>query len=131
VIDGKVAGMILAYRLPDEDDAEDLDELPEFIRPMVELEQCVPGSFYINMIATFPQYRNMSIGTKLMGMVDSLARDAACSISSIEVFSQNQGALRLYQRLGYELAEKRPVVPHECHPYDGELLLLTRHVENR
>jgi ribosomal protein S18 acetylase RimI-like enzyme len=131
VVDGRVAGMILAYRLPDEDDAEDLDELPEFIRPMVELEQCVPGSFYINMIATFPQYRNMSIGTKLMGMVDSLASDAACSISSIEVFAQNEGALRLYQRLGYELAEKRPVVPHECHPYDGELLLLTRPVENR
>jgi ribosomal protein S18 acetylase RimI-like enzyme len=128
VIDGKVAGMILAYCLPDEDYAEDLDELPEFIRPMVELEQCVPGSFYINMIATFPQYRNMSIGTKLMGIVDRLANDAACSISSIEVFEQNTGALRLYQRLGYEIVEKRRVVPHECHPYDGELLLLTRNV---
>lgn len=126
VTDGKVAGMVLAYRLPDEDNAEDLDELPEFIRPMVELEQCVPGSFYINMLATFPQYRNMSIGTKLMGMVDSLASDAGCSTTSIEVFEQNEGALRLYQRLGYELAERRRVVPHECHPYDGELLLLTR-----
>jgi ribosomal protein S18 acetylase RimI-like enzyme len=130
VIDGKVAGMILAYRLPDVDDAEDLDELPEFIRPLVELEQCVPGSLYINMIATFPQYRNMSIGTKLMGIVDRLANDAACSISSLEVFEQNTGALRLYQRLGYEVAEKRRVVPHECHPYDGELLLLTRTVGN-
>ncbi len=131
VIDDKVAGMILAYRLPDEDNAEDLDELPEFIRPMVELEQCVPGSFYINMLATFPQYRNMSIGTKLMRMVDSLASDAGCSLTSIEVFAQNEGALRLYRRLGYEVAEKRRVVPHECHPYDGELLLLTRHVEIR
>ena len=131
VIDGKVAGMILAYRLPDVDDAEDLDELPEFIRPLVELEQCVPGSLYINMIATFPQYRNMSIGTKLMGIVDRLANDAACSISSLEVFEQNTGALRLYQRLGYEVADKRRVVPHECHPYDGELLLLTRKVVNR
>jgi ribosomal protein S18 acetylase RimI-like enzyme len=130
-IDGKVAGMILGYRLPDEENAEDLDELPEFIRPMVELEQCVPSSFYINMLATFPQYRNMSIGTKLMGIVDRLASDADCSISSLEVFDQNEGALRLYQRLGYEIAEKRRVVPHECHPYDGELLLLTRHVENR
>jgi ribosomal protein S18 acetylase RimI-like enzyme len=73
----------------------------------------------------------MSIGTRLMGMVDRLASDAGCSITSIEVFEQNVGALRLYQRLGYEPAEKRRVVPHECHPYDGELLLLTRHVENR
>jgi len=123
--------MILAYRLPDEDNAEDLDELPEFIRPLVELEQCVPSSFYINMIATFPQYRNMSVGTELMGIVDRLANDAACPKSSIEVFEQNAGALRLYQRLGYEVVEKRRVVPHECHPYDGELLLLTRHVETQ
>jgi len=130
VIDGKVAGMILAYRLPDEDNAEDPEELPGFIRPMVELEQCVPSSFYINMIATFPQYRNMSIGTKLMGIVDRLANDAACSISSLEVFEQNTGALRLYQRLGYEVVDKRRVVPHECHPYDGDLLLLTRRVGN-
>ena len=131
VIDDNVAAMILAYRLPDADNAEDLDELPEFIRPLVELEQCVPASFYINMIATYPQYRNMSIGTKLMSIVDRLASDAGCSISSIEVFDQNEGALRLYQRLGYKIIEKRQVVPHTCHLYDGHILLLTHHVENR
>ncbi|UCB54023.1 MAG: hypothetical protein JSW45_08645 [Thiotrichales bacterium] len=70
-IDIRIAGMILAYRLPDADNAENLDELPAFIRPLVELEQCVPASFYINMIATYPQYRNRSIGTELMGSVDS------------------------------------------------------------
>jgi hypothetical protein len=51
-IDGEVAGMMLAYRLPSGKDADDLDELPEFIRPLVELEQCVPESYYINMVAT-------------------------------------------------------------------------------
>jgi hypothetical protein len=56
-INGAVAGMMLAYRLPDEDGAEDLDSLPEFIRQLVELEQSVPGSFYINMLATFPEFR--------------------------------------------------------------------------
>lgn len=131
VIDDNVAAMILAYRLPDADNAEDLDELPEFIRPLVELEQCVPSSFYINMIATYPQYRNMSAGTKLMGIVDKLANDAGCTISSIEVFDQNEDALRLYQRLGYEIIQKRVVVPHACHPYDGQIVLLTRPVDMR
>jgi len=126
VIDDNVAAMILAYRLPDADNAEDLDELPEFIRPLVELEQCVPSSFYINMIATYPQYRNMSIGTKLMGIVDKAAKDAGCTLSSIEVFDQNEGALRLYQQLGYEIIQKRAVVPHACHPYKGQIVLLTR-----
>jgi len=129
VIDNHIAGMMLAYRLPDVDDAEDLDQFPAFIRPMVELEQCVPSSFYINMLATFSDYRNMSVGTKLMNRVDWLASDAGCTISSIEVFDQNEGALRLYQRLGYKIIEKRPVVPHSSHPYDGNLLLLTRSVD--
>lgn len=128
VADGSIAGMILAYRLPEPEDAENLDDLPEFIRPLVELEQCVPGSFYINMIATFPEFRNRSIGTRLMGIVDGLAQEAGCTLSSIEVFDQNRGAMRLYQRLGYSVLDRRLVVPHPCHPYDGHIVLLTRRV---
>ena len=128
VIDNRVAGMLLAYRLPDSENADSLDEYPEFIRPLIELEQCVPGSFYINMLATYPEFRNQSIGTNLMGIVDRLAKEAGCSLASIEVFEENAGALRLYQRLGYTIMEKRPVIPHPCHPYHGEIVLLTRPV---
>jgi ribosomal protein S18 acetylase RimI-like enzyme len=127
-IDGKVAGMMLAYRLPDKEDAEDLEEFPEFIRPLIELEQCVPGSYYINMLATYPKFRNQSVGTALMATVDQLATEAGCSRSSIEVFEQNEGALRLYQRLGYQIRERRKVIPHSSHPYEGDIVLLTRPV---
>jgi ribosomal protein S18 acetylase RimI-like enzyme len=128
VIDGKTVAMMLAYRLPEAKDAEDLNELPELIRPLVELEQCVPGTYYINMVATFPEHRNMGIGSKLMFVVDQLAKKTGCDILSVEVFEQNAGALRLYQRQGFEIIESRPVVPHSCYPYDTNILLLTRHV---
>lgn len=128
VIDNAIAGMLLAYRLPEEEAAEDLDDFPAFIRPLIELEQCVPGSFYINMLATYPEYRNRSVGTQLMARVDTLARAVGCTHSSIEVFEQNAGALRLYQRLGYKTIEQRPVIPHACHSCSGEILLLTRAV---
>jgi ribosomal protein S18 acetylase RimI-like enzyme len=78
------------------------------------------------MLATYPQYRNQSIGTQLMGLVDHLAQAANYTLTSIEVFEQNAGALRLYQRLGYRIVERRAVVPHPCHPYTGEIVLLTR-----
>jgi len=125
VVNDSIAGMLLAYRLPDDDD-EDLEELPEFIRPCIELEQCVPGSFYINMLATYPEFRNRSIGTMLMSGIDQLASESGCSKTSIQVFDQNEGALRLYLRLGYSTVQKRQVIPHHCHPYTGEILLLTR-----
>jgi ribosomal protein S18 acetylase RimI-like enzyme len=61
-----------------------------------------------------------------MEQVDRLATAAGCTLSSIEVFDENSGALRLYQRLGYEVVEQRPVIPHDCYPCTGEILLLTR-----
>jgi len=127
-IDAEIAGMMLAYRLPEEKEADDLEELPPFIRPLVELEQCVPGSFYINMLAVYPQYRNRGVGTALMDQVDRLAAEASCRYSSIEVFDQNEGALQLYTRLGYRIIERRDVIPHYCYPYDGKIVLLTRSV---
>ena len=126
VVDNNIAGMLLAYRLPDSESTVDLEDFPEFIRPLIELEQCVPGSFYINMLAAYPGYRNHGVGTQLMGMVDQLALDAGCRTISVEVFEQNTGALRLYQRLGYRVVDQRDVVPHACHPYEGKILLLTK-----
>ena len=128
VVNEEIAGMILAYRLPDAADAESLDDYPEFIRPLIELEQCAPGSFYINMLATFPSYRNLGVGAGLMAIVDRLASREHCTLTSVEVFAQNLGAVRLYQRLGYKVAARRKVVPHECHPYDSDIILLTRPV---
>jgi len=124
----KIAGMLLAYQLPTAENAEDLTKFPKFIHPLIELEQCVPGSFYINMLATYPKYRNKGIGKKLMGIVDKLAAEASCTTISIEVFEQNEGALRLYQHLDYRIIEHRKVVPHPCHPYEGRILLLTKSV---
>jgi ribosomal protein S18 acetylase RimI-like enzyme len=126
LINEDIAGMLLAYKLPDSDTEENLEDYPEFIRPLIELEQCVPNSFYINMIATYPQYRNKGVGKALMNIIDSLATEAGCKLISIEVFEQNEGALRLYQRLGYKIIEKRKIIPHSSHPYSGNILLLTR-----
>ena len=126
LVDNEIAGMLLAYRLPDSENSDDLKDLPEFIRPLIELEQCVPDSFYVNMLATYPKYRNKGIGKKLMEIVGKLAVEACCTTISVEVFEQNEGALRLYQHLGYQVIEQRHVVSHACHPYKGRIFLLTK-----
>ncbi|HEM45757.1 MAG TPA: GNAT family N-acetyltransferase, partial [Alphaproteobacteria bacterium] len=51
LIDDHIAGMVLAYRLPESDRDDDSDGLPDFIHPLLELERRVPGSFYVNMLA--------------------------------------------------------------------------------
>ncbi|MEQ5834850.1 GNAT family N-acetyltransferase [Marinobacter sp. NFXS9] len=124
----RVTGMLLGYRLPDAGAAEDLSSLPDFIRPLVELEQQVPASYYINMLATYPAFRGQGIGTALMDNVPEWAHAAGCDLASVEVFEQNPGALRLYQRLGYQIVDSRDVVPHPCYPYTGKVFLLTKPV---
>jgi len=120
--------MLLAYRLPSSENAEPINEFPEFIRPLIELEQCVPNSFYINMLATYPKFRGKGIGKALMELTSILAVEAGSTTISIEVFEQNAGALRLYKHLGYQVADHRKVIPHESHPYEGKIVLLTKGV---
>lgn len=124
--DDEIAAMVLAYPLPTAAEAaEDLNDFPEFVRPMIELEQCVPESFYVNMLAAFPRFRGQGCGSLLMAEVDKMALAKHCKLISIQVFSSNHGALRLYQRLGFEIIERRPMVASDYHAA-ADVLLLTK-----
>lgn len=125
---GEVVALLLAYRLPSADRAPDPAAYPDLERPMVELEARVPDSFYINALASLPQARQRGLGSCLLHIANALAASEGCRELSIQVFEQNTGALRLYRRHGYEIVARRPLVPHSCYPYDGDVLLLTREV---
>jgi ribosomal protein S18 acetylase RimI-like enzyme len=123
--DDEVVAMVLAYRLPEVGE-ENLDELPEVLRPLIELELLVPGTFYVNGLAALPRYQGRGLGSKLLDAATALAADAGCDELSIQVFEQNESAVRLYERYGYRTVARRPVVPHPSYPYDGDVLLMTR-----
>lgn len=129
-VEGKIAGMLLAYPLP-EPTAEELAGLPDIpplLRPLVELEYLVPGSFYVNALAVFEPYRRAGIGGALLAIAETRARDAGCDLLSVQVFAENRDAFRLYERHGYAVADRRPIIAHECYPYSTEVLLMTRPV---
>ncbi|NIA68512.1 GNAT family N-acetyltransferase [Pelagibius litoralis] len=123
-----VAGMLLAYRLPrpDAGDLAALPEIPALLRPLVELEYQVPGSFYVNALAVFPQYRGRGIGRALLTTAEERARAAGCDSLSLQVFAENERARLFYLRHGYGVVDRRPIVAHPCYPYSTEVLLLTR-----
>ena len=126
-VDGRVAAMMLAYRLPEHTNVN-LDELPDLLRPLEELELKVPGTFYINALAAYPEYRGLGLGTRLLEAAHTLASEAGCNELSLEVFEQNEGAIRLYERHGYQEIARLPVVPHPSYPYDGDVVLMTRNL---
>jgi len=124
-VEDSVAALMLAYPLPEHSDVN-LDELPDLLRPLEELEQKVPGTFYINILATYPEFRGLGLGTKLLEAAPALASSAGCSELSLEVFEQNEGAVRLYERHGYREFARLPAVPHPSYPYEGHVVLMTR-----
>jgi ribosomal protein S18 acetylase RimI-like enzyme len=126
-VDGRVAAALLAYRLPEHSDVN-LDELPDLLRPLEELEQKVPGTFYINILAAYPEYRGQGLGTTLLEAARALASEAGCNELSLEVFEQNEDAVRLYERHGYREIARLPAVPHQIYPFDGDVVLMTKMV---
>ncbi len=55
------------------------------------------------------------------------ARNVGLSKTSIQVYGQNLGAVRLYKRLGYKFAKSAAVQDHPCQPYyTGDVLLLMK-----
>jgi ribosomal protein S18 acetylase RimI-like enzyme len=123
----QIAGMLLSYRLPDPCDPSPGDA-PEVVRPLLELESLVPGSWYVNAVAISPGYRGQGVGSRLLGLAEALARAAGATTLSLVVAEANSGAKRLYERLDYACIARRPIVPFPGAPHEGDWLLMTKPV---
>lgn len=130
--DGQVAGMMLGYIVPEPQqvDIDSIGDLPEVFQPFIELEYESVGTFYINALAVFPGVRGHGIGRKLLQAAPRKASRLGTDCISIQVFSQNQGAVKLYENSGYDRVDSRPVLLHPCQPYyDEDVLLLKKSVK--
>lgn len=124
--DGKIAGMVLAYRQPSPFPAFDPDDYPAIIVPLLELESQVPDSWYINALATYEKQRGKGIGTALLESAEEEGRKYRCRTASLIVSSENNGALELYQGRGYKTISSRAVIEIEGKPWHGSWLLMTK-----
>ncbi len=126
---GEVAAMMLGYPLgePSQAARDEVADVPEPVRPFVELEHLSGGTFYVNALAALPGRRGYGLGTALMRAAEDAAAAAEIGRMSVQVFEQNSDAVKLYDRLGYGVAETRPVLSHPCQPYyDGRILLMMK-----
>lgn len=119
-------GMVLSYPIT-EAPTDDPNDLPAPIAPFVELEKRSVGTWYINALAVFSEAQNQGYGTHLLSAAQDLARAAGYNRMSIQVYEQNTGAVRLYERLGYQRVASDPVRLHPAPPfYTGDVLLLMK-----
>lgn len=84
----------------------------------------VPNSWYICGMTVFEQWRSRGLGTQFLAHASRLAEDRGYDRLSLIAFEQNVGSVRLYLRNGFEVLERRDIVPHPMIEYRGQVLLM-------
>lgn len=120
------AGMLLGYPLPDPYDLASLDDVPEVVRPALELESRVPGSWYVNAVATVESFRRRGVATALLRHAEDLAHAAGAPSVSLIVAEDNEGARRLYDALDFDTVARRATVAFPGCAHEGDWLLLAK-----
>jgi GNAT superfamily N-acetyltransferase len=126
---GYPIGMVLSYPIT-EAPTENPDDLPAPIAPFVALEKLSVNTWVINALAVLAEGQNQGFGSLLLASAEHKARANGFNTISIQVYAQNSGAMRLYERFGYSRVASNPVRLHPSPPYyTGDVLLLMKPLE--
>ena len=124
--DGDVVAAMIGYPLPDAPPDRDYDDMPAMYVPLQRLEDAAPGTWYVNLMATYPERRGKGYGTELLEIAERLAEDTGKRGVSLIVSDANDAARRLYERLGYEERGMQPMVKEEWEAEGENWVLLVK-----
>jgi ribosomal protein S18 acetylase RimI-like enzyme len=122
---GQYAGCLIGYAIPDNPEPVP-DDLPAMFVPLQELENLVPGTWYINVLAVQPQFRRQGLGARLLALADERAEVSRKRGISVIVSDANTGARRLYERCGYKESATRLMVKENWKNEGQSWVLLTK-----
>ena len=124
--DGGIVAGLIGYPLPDRPEPIP-DSMPPMFVPLQELENLAPRTWYVNVLAAYPDQRSQGLGTALLAVADKLAAEAGSRGLSIIVSDANTGARRLYERTGYREVAKRAKVKEAWQSLGKDWVLLVKH----
>ncbi len=124
--DGRVAGGMHAFPFDDwENDPPD-PRIPEeryaILQPFFNLP--APGTYHVNALSTYPEFCRRGIAWALLSLAREHAKEKQFTKISLYVFAGNGGALALYEKMGFVVVGREPVVEHPLLRYTGEVFLM-------
>lgn len=124
-VDGEVAACLLGY--PAEEEPGPIDpDTPAIFVPLLELEALAPGSWYLNVLATYEPFRGKGLGSALLAHAEAVARRAGHKTISLIAEDTHLDALRLYTGKGYREVARRPVVKGDWQVDASEWILFIK-----
>lgn len=127
-VDGKIAGALIGYPVAAEPEVIDVESTPPMFVPLLELENLAAGTWYVNAVASFPEARGLGVGSKLMQWAEQGAIETGLRSVSLIVSDANRGARKLYDRLGYEEAARRPMIREQWESDGRNWVLMIKNV---
>jgi ribosomal protein S18 acetylase RimI-like enzyme len=125
--DRGVAACLIGYPLSEQPAAIDETTMPAMFVPLQQLENLVPGTWYVNVLASYPKWRNKGLGTILLKHAEKLAFAAGVKNGmSVIVADNNKAARRLYERMGYRKVAGRPMVKENWQSSGSAWILLVK-----
>jgi GNAT superfamily N-acetyltransferase len=120
---GRPASGLISYPLRDRPEPIS-DKLPAMLVPLQELMNLAPDTWYVHVLAAYPEYRGKGQGAALLALADKFAASDGKPGLSLIVSDTNLGARRLYESCGYrEVAQRKMVKEGWKHPGINWVLL--------
>ena len=99
------------------------------IAALLELEEIPVDTYYVNIIAVYPQHRRSGAGAALMRDAERLARLKNFRRMSLCTFEEDPGLMGLYQGQGFETQARRAIEPHPAMAMSGHFALMVRELQ--
>ena len=96
--------------------------------PLQELMNLALGTWYVHVLAAYPEYRGKGQGSALLALADRLAEAGGKRGLSLIVSDTNTGARRLYESFGYQEAGQRRMVKEQWQHPGVNWVLLRKHL---
>jgi ribosomal protein S18 acetylase RimI-like enzyme len=122
---GRTIGALIGYPLGEEADHD--AALPALLVPLHELMSLAANTWYVHVLAAYPEHRGGGVGTALLREADRRAAATGTQGLSLVVSDTNTGARRLYERRGYREAARRRMVKNGWrHPGTDWVLMVKK-----
>jgi ribosomal protein S18 acetylase RimI-like enzyme len=110
-MDGRPAAGLISYALDNKPATS--KALIAALVPLEELMNEARDTWYVHVLAAYPEYRGKGQGTALLRIADGPAESAGKHGISLIVSDTNVDAPRLYERCGYVEVARRWMVKEE------------------
>jgi ribosomal protein S18 acetylase RimI-like enzyme len=120
---GTTIGTLGGYPLGAQSDHD--DALRALLVPFHELMALAPNTWYVHVLAAYPEHRGRGLGTTLLREADRRAAATGTRGLSLVTSDTNIGARQLYERCGYREAARRRMVKNGWqHPGTDWVLMI-------